>query len=62
MRRLNSTIAWSVQCVSCSDAAAPAGIVGRRLDADVPGCVHLDLMRAGVIGDPDLGDGEAQQA
>ncbi len=41
---------------------APAALRGRRMAAFVPGCVHGDLMAAGVIPDPDRGDGEAAQA
>ena len=33
----------------------------RRIEATVPGCVHLDLIRAGVIEDPDIGDAELRQ-
>jgi beta-galactosidase/beta-glucuronidase len=53
--------AWTVTCVACAHAGAPAGIVGRALPATVPGCVHLDLVRAGVIPPVDEGDGEARQ-
>lgn len=52
---------WSVACTACAHAGAPAGIVGRRIAAEVPGCVHLDLIRAGVITPVDRGDGEARQ-
>ena len=52
---------WSVACTACAHAGAPAGIVGRRIAAEVPGCVHLDLVRAGVIPPVDQGDGEARQ-
>ncbi len=53
--------AWSVSCTACAHPGAPAGIVGRAIPAEVPGCVHLDLVRAGVIPPVDLGDGEARQ-
>ena len=53
--------AWSVSCTACTHPGAPAGIVGRALPAEVPGCVHLDLVRAGVIPPVDQGDGEARQ-
>ena len=39
----------------------PEGVAGRRFAAVVPGCVHDALRDAGVIGDPDVGDGEAAQ-
>ena len=41
---------------------APAALRGRRMAAFVPGCVHGDLIAAGVIPHPDRGDGEAAQA
>ena len=53
--------AWTVECTACAHAAMPAGMVGRRFAAEVPGCVHLDLVRAGVIPPVDQGDGEARQ-
>ena len=53
--------AWTVTCVACAHAGAPAGIVGRALPATVPGCVHLDLVRAGIIPPVDEGDGEARR-
>ena len=52
---------WTVTCVACAHAGAPGGIVGRSFPAEVPGCVHLDLVRAGVIPPVDEGDGEARQ-
>ena len=52
---------WTVTCVACPHAGAPEGIVGRSFAAEVPGCVHLDLIRAGVIPPVDEGDGEARQ-
>ena len=52
---------WTVTCTACCHPGAPAGIVGRTLPAEVPGCVHLDLERAGIIPPVDLGDGEARQ-
>ncbi|MGE3107892.1 MAG: glycoside hydrolase family 2 protein [Phycisphaerales bacterium] len=33
----------------------------RWIDAQVPGCAHLDLIRAGVIGDPAIGFNELDQ-
>lgn len=52
---------WTVECTACSSAAVPAGVIGTRFASEVPGYVHYDLMRAGVIGPVDEGDGEAQQ-
>ncbi|MFM8642280.1 MAG: glycosyl hydrolase 2 galactose-binding domain-containing protein, partial [Phycisphaerales bacterium] len=54
--------AWTVTCTSCAHAEAPEGIVGRSFPAEVPGCVHLDLGRAGVLPPLDVGDGEERQA
>ena len=53
--------AWTVTCTACEHAGLPAGIVGQSFAAEVPGCVHLDLVRAGVIPPVDEGDGEARQ-
>ncbi|WBB68540.1 glycoside hydrolase family 2 protein [Micromonospora sp. WMMD812] len=36
----------------------PAGIVGRAVPATVPGCVHTDLLAAGLIPDPFQDDNE----
>ncbi|GLY24525.1 beta-mannosidase [Micromonospora sp. NBRC 101691] len=36
----------------------PAGIAGRVIPATVPGCVHTDLLAAGLIPDPYLDDNE----
>ncbi|WP_341719453.1 glycoside hydrolase family 2 protein [Micromonospora sp. FIMYZ51] len=36
----------------------PAGIDGRTVPATVPGCVHTDLLAAGLIPDPYLDDNE----
>ena len=38
--------------------AAPAQIRGATVPARVPGCVHTDLMRAGLIPDPRIGTNE----
>ncbi len=53
--------AWTVECTACSGAAVPAGVIGMRFASEVPGCVHYDLIRAGVLVPVDEGDGEAQQ-
>jgi beta-mannosidase len=43
-------------------AAAPSpGLAGRAFPAMIPGCVHLDLMEAGVIDDPLRGTNESSQ-
>lgn len=51
--------AWSVRAVG--DAPDVPAKARRRVAAVVPGCVHLDLMRAGVIGDPAIGFNELDQ-
>lgn len=40
----------------------PTTLLGKRYPATVPGCVHTDLMAAGVIADPLLADGELTTA
>ena len=40
---------WTVECTACSSTAVPAGVIGTRFASEVPGCVHYDLMRAGVL-------------
>lgn len=43
-------------------AAAPSpALIGRELPATIPGCVHLDLMAAGLLDDPFLGTNESRQ-
>jgi beta-mannosidase len=43
-------------------AAAPSpALVGRELPAAIPGCVHLDLMAAGLLDDPFVGTNESRQ-
>lgn len=37
----------------------PEAVAGRRVPAVVPGCVHLDLLAAGLIADPFLDENEA---
>lgn len=39
----------------------PANVRGQRIAARVPGCVHTDLLRAGLLEDPYLGLNEAKQ-
>lgn len=48
---------WTVRATA---GPAPADIAAAGwIAAEVPGCVHLDLMRAGLIPDPYLDDNEA---
>lgn len=46
---------WTVRAAG---GAAPPHIAGQRLPAAVPGCVHLDLLAAGLIPDPYLDENE----
>ena len=50
--------AWTV---SARSGEAPADLLERSIPATVPGCVHLDLLAAGLIGEPFDGDNEAAQ-
>ncbi len=43
----------------CAEMEDRAG--SRRVEAIVPGCVHLDLIRAGILQHPDIGDAELRQ-
>ncbi|MFJ5520947.1 glycosyl hydrolase 2 galactose-binding domain-containing protein [Streptomyces griseoluteus] len=40
---------------------APADLHGRSVPATVPGCVHTDLLAAGLLADPYVGLNEAEQ-
>ncbi len=51
---------WTVRAVG-DLAAVPEHIRGRVFPARVPGCVHLDLIRAGVLRHPNLGYAEREQ-
>ncbi|MBC7772371.1 MAG: glycoside hydrolase family 2 protein [Pyrinomonadaceae bacterium] len=63
MRQVLDHAEWTVQAVGdqADLADAPPRCRSRRFDARVPGCVHLDLMRAGVIGDPCIAFNERRQ-
>ncbi|GGM16702.1 hypothetical protein GCM10010129_71130 [Streptomyces fumigatiscleroticus] len=41
---------------------APPGLLGTTVPAQVPGCVHTDLMAAGLLADPFLDRNETQVA
>ena len=58
IRALND--AWRVRREGGPDG--PIELPADGLDAVVPGCVHLDLIRLGLLAHPDLGEGEAEQA
>lgn len=49
---------WTVTAVS---GPAPESVAGRAIPATVPGSVHLDLQRAGLIADPFDGANETEQ-
>ncbi|WP_456284639.1 glycoside hydrolase family 2 protein [Microbacterium sp. JZ101] len=49
---------WTVTALS---GPAPEGVAGRAIPATVPGSVHLDLLRAGLIDEPFDGDNETTQ-
>ncbi|MFG2008372.1 glycoside hydrolase family 2 protein [Micromonospora sp. NPDC048868] len=51
---------WTLRAVE--GPQVPAGIAGRAVPATVPGCVHTDLLAAGLIPDPYLDDNEKQLA
>lgn len=50
---------WTVRLGESASPAsaspAPASIRGRDIPAEVPGCIHTDLIRAGLIADPTVG-------
>ena len=50
---------WTLRATG---GAAPAGLLGVAVAAVVPGCVHTDLLGAGVIPDPYLDEHEAALA
>lgn len=47
---------WRLSSVA---GPAPAAVAGAMIPATVPGCVHTDLLAAGLIDDPYLDDNEA---
>lgn len=47
--------------VTALDGPVPASIAGRDIPATVPGCVHTDLLAAGLIADPFLDENEETQ-
>src|ERR1043166_9736352 len=50
---------WCVRAVG-DLAAVPAALRGQEVPARVPGCVHTDLIRAGLIPDPLVGMNERE--
>ena len=55
MLRTELRTGWTVRAIS----GDPSGRVPGTYQAEVPGCVHTDLMAAGVIPDPYLDGNEA---
>jgi beta-mannosidase len=51
--------AWTVRAVG---GGVPDEVAGRKIAATVPGCVHLDLLAAGLIADPYLDQNESTLA
>ncbi|WP_066514682.1 glycoside hydrolase family 2 protein [Curtobacterium ammoniigenes] len=49
---------WTVEPI---DGPVPSGLLDAPIDAQVPGVIHTDLLRAGCIADPFDGDNEAAQ-
>ncbi len=49
---------WTVRAL---EGPVPAPLAVDAVPAEVPGCVHTDLLRAGLIDDPFDGDNEAAQ-
>lgn len=56
-RRLLNDAKWSCRLLR-ADVTVPAGLPATPLPAVVPGCIHTDLVRAGVIGHPNIADNE----
>ncbi len=54
---------WSLQSISTphSTAVVPTRIAGATIAANVPGCVHTDLLTARLIDDPYIADNELKQ-
>src|SRR3954451_4259689 len=51
---------WTVRAVGTLSPDVPAQLVERVIPAAMPGCVHLDLLEAGLIPDPYLDRNEEQ--
>lgn len=61
LRRTHLLQGWTVRALASQDTV-PAPVEGAVFEADVPGCVHTDLMAAGILDDPYLDQNETQQA
>ena len=53
---------WTVRAVGDLSATANAPVPRAPIPAQVPGCIHLDLLAAGLIPDPYLDTNEAELA
>ncbi|MBN2446128.1 MAG: glycoside hydrolase family 2 protein, partial [Phycisphaerae bacterium] len=60
MRKSLSGEAWTVRAVG-DLADVPAAVADVEFYAKVPGCVHTDLMQAGLLEDPNVGFNERKQ-
>ena len=61
MRRVTGiSEGWTLERTGGSSTSSPS--LAWPIPAEVPGCVHLDLIREGVIPHPDKGNGETFQA
>lgn len=57
MKHLPLPLNWTVTAVG-DTSDVPADIAGQTIPATVPGCVHTDLLAAGLIPDPYLDENE----
>lgn len=60
-RRIASGLATVGEADRVRAAGVPTELLGRRILATVPGCVHTDLLAAGLIADPWHGLAESDQ-
>jgi len=58
-RQTLNTARWTCHVLRAADTV-PAGFPSPPIPAGVPGCIHSDLIRAGLICHPNVGDNEAQ--
>lgn len=58
-RQLLNDAKWTCRLLR-ADPSAPADVSSRQLPAHIPGCIHTDLIRSGVIGHPNIADNEAR--
>ncbi len=53
-------LTWTLRCLEPAPGS-PAAVVDRVMPATVPGHIHTDLLREGLLVDPCVGDGESAQ-